>query len=306
MSPDFISIIVPAHNEEQYLSQCLTSLLNQNYPPNRYEIILVNNNSTDRTQEIAKSFGVTVIEQNHGPVGAVRNAGAKQAKGNILAFIDADCVAPRNWLSTGFESISKDEATYGGGYNLRSDPFWIEKAWLLDNKNAPKDLIGGSIIIEKSKFFEVGGFDESITSGEDTKLSASLRDIGIKIIMKPELNVVHLGNPITLKHFFTRQIWHSENYIKDIENSLKDPTFYLVTAFLIGSFATLILLASNNIASSLFPITVTLLLPFFLTAKRLSRSKNPVNNLQNLFAIYFLDLLYLNARSIGLLKGLFK
>ena len=73
MPYNFISVIVPAHNEQKYISQCLKSLIAQDYSKDRYEIIVVDNDSRDRTQEIVKKLNVRIIEQNTGPVGAVRN-----------------------------------------------------------------------------------------------------------------------------------------------------------------------------------------------------------------------------------------
>src|SRR5690554_6896624 len=126
MNHEFISIIIPAHNEQQYIAECLTSLTSQDYPKDKYEIIVVDNNSKDLTKEIARTFNVQVIDQESGPVGAVRNAGAKKAQGEYLAFIDADCIAPINWLSKGAEALSSNNSVYGGGYDVRPEPHWIE------------------------------------------------------------------------------------------------------------------------------------------------------------------------------------
>src|SRR5690554_3348158 len=105
MDSKFISVIVPAHNEEKYISQCLESLTTQDYPKNLYEVIVVDNNSADKTSEIAANFDVKIIQQSTGPVGAVRNAGAEKAQGEYLAFIDADCIASPNWLSQGAAAL---------------------------------------------------------------------------------------------------------------------------------------------------------------------------------------------------------
>lgn len=306
MSLDFISIIVPAHNEEKYLSQCLTSLLNQDYPSDKYEIILVNNNSTDGTQKIAESFKIITIHQKTGPVGAVRNAGAAQAQGTLLAFIDADCVAPKNWLSTGFELMNNGNTACGGGCDLRPKPLWLERAWLLKTDCPPKDLLGACIIINKNSFFSIGGFDEKITSGEDTKLTVSLKRKGQKVTMHTALNVIHLGNPIKLSSFFTRQVWHSENYLQNLADSVKDPTFYLVIAFISSAALSISFIILKNPIYSMAFLAITLITPLALSAKRLSRSKHFFINLCNLPSIYLLDLTYISARVIGLSKSFLK
>ena len=302
----FISVIIPAHNEQKYLTQCLESLVSQDYPKDMYEIVVVDHNSKDNTCKIAEAFGVKVIDQNAGPVGAVRNAGAKQANGELLAFIDADCVAPVDWLSKGANFLIKHESVYGGGCNLRTPPYWIEKAWLLENKSPPKDLLGCCIFIKKADFIKIGLFSEEITSGEDTKLSNSLKRQNYNVIMTEDLNVIHLGNPTTLKSFFLRQVWHSENYIQNWHETKLDPTFYLLTIFLIGLILFSSSLIYKNITGTITSMFIIFCIPFIFTLKRLRRSKKPRNDLRNLPAIYFLDFVYLSGRVIGLCKSLWK
>tara|TARA_R110002110_G_scaffold267107_1_gene482892 strand:+ start:13842 stop:14786 length:945 start_codon:yes stop_codon:yes gene_type:complete len=306
MTSNCISVVIPSYNEQENISQCLESLRSQDYPKEKYEIIVVDNNSEDRTKEIAKKFNVHIIDQKTGPVGAVRNAGAKKARGEYLVFIDADCIAPPDWLARGVEALSSDNSVYGGGYDVRPNPHWIEQAWLLENKTPPKELLGCCIFIKKADFFHVGGFDEKITSGEDTKLSVTLRTCGFDVRITNELSVIHLGNPITLRHFFIRQIWHSENYIQNWADTKTDPTFYLLLVFLLGLASltlSLLLTIPSAIAVSFF---VLLAVPLLFTFKRLHRSKKPGNDLRNLPAIYFLDFVYLSGRVIGLCKSLWK
>ena len=95
----FISIVVPALNEEKLLCQCLSSLRKQDYAGD-YEIIVVDNNSTDRTREIASRFGVKVASELNIGTGWARQRGLLEAGGKIVAFIDADTIAPRRWLRT--------------------------------------------------------------------------------------------------------------------------------------------------------------------------------------------------------------
>ena len=306
MSLDFVSIVIPAHNEERYLSQCLTSLFDQGYPSDKYEIILVNNNSTDRTQKIAESFKINIIEQKIGPVGAVRNAGAVRAQGSILAFIDADCVAPDDWLFSGSQLLKKPNCVYGGGADLKPSPHWIENAWLLENKLPPKELLGCCIFIKKTDFIDIGGFDETITSGEDTKLSVSLRERDFDVKMTDSLNVIHLGNPTTIKYFFIRQIWHSENYLQNWVDTKRDPTFYLLLLFLVSVTAVCFNFLLNKPDLAMIFLTIALTVPMIFTIKRLRRSKNMLKNLRNFIPIYSLDFLYLLGRSVGLGKSILK
>jgi glycosyltransferase involved in cell wall biosynthesis len=91
-----ISVIIPAFNEEKFLGNCLFSLKNQDF--NDFEIIVVDNNSRDKTSKIAKKFGVKLVSEKNQGAALARNRGAKEAKGEILAFTDADTILPKNWL----------------------------------------------------------------------------------------------------------------------------------------------------------------------------------------------------------------
>ncbi|NWN90424.1 glycosyltransferase [Marinobacter adhaerens] len=306
MTIKYISVIVPAHNEEEFIECCLGSLEKQVYLKDNFEVIVVNNNSTDKTLELAQHFDVKIINQKDGPVGAVRNAGAKAAQGEYLAFIDADCIAPPKWLALGIEALSSDDAVYGGGYNLRPSPYWIEKAWILEDKIPPKELLGGCIFIKKIDFFSIGGFDEDITSGEDTNLSLSLKSHGYNVKLTNRLSVVHLGNPTSLKHFLTRQVWHSENYIQNWNNTKNDPTFYLLLTFLFSLTFLFLNVALDNANGAGAALTIIFSVPLMFTIKRLYRSRNIERNLRMFFSIYFLDFLYLLGRSAGLGKSILK
>lgn len=111
----FVSIVVPAYNEEKFIGDCLESLSNLSYPKCRYEIIVVDNCSKDNTATIAESMGAIVIRNAIGKVGAVRNQGATVARGEILAFIDADCIAGKNWLKSAIDKLKDPTVGAVGG-----------------------------------------------------------------------------------------------------------------------------------------------------------------------------------------------
>src|SRR5580658_2196955 len=87
---DFLSVIIPAHNRELYVGEAIESALRQTRPPD--EIVVIDDGSTDRTAEIARSFGKSVhcLSQSNQGIGAARNAGLQAARGNLIAFLDSD------------------------------------------------------------------------------------------------------------------------------------------------------------------------------------------------------------------------
>lgn len=122
--PD-ISVVIPAHNEERYISDCLRSLAKQNFAGN-YEIIVVNNASTDHTTEIAREHGVTVVHESIRGVCNARQKGTKIAKGKIIVSTDADTVFKPDWLSninTEFERNHNVTAVIGP-FLFANAPVW--------------------------------------------------------------------------------------------------------------------------------------------------------------------------------------
>lgn len=136
------SVIVPAFNEEDYLGYTLESLLQQDYS-GKYEIIVVDNGSTDSTAKLAKSYDVKVVYEEHPGVCWARQKGAKVAKGEILVSTDADTVFSKNWLSKIDNNFKKtDVIAVTGPCNFIDPPYW--------GKIYPKILFGS--ISKLSKF----------------------------------------------------------------------------------------------------------------------------------------------------------
>src|ERR1022692_933162 len=140
--PPVISVIVPALNEESVIGRCLASLKQQKPPSAHFEVIVVDNGSTDRTREIARSFGgslsVTVLDRSGVRISALRNLGAAiakgdflalgaaMAKGEFLAFLDADCVAPQHWLRQTVDLLRADDfRIIGAQYRIPANSSWV-------------------------------------------------------------------------------------------------------------------------------------------------------------------------------------
>ena len=107
----FVSVVIPTHNRGEILKHTVESLFSQSYPGDRYEIIVVDNASTDETEEMVQSLQRVAPcslkyyrKENEGP-GAARNLGISKASGDIVAFTDSDCVAHHDWLKNGVSKI---------------------------------------------------------------------------------------------------------------------------------------------------------------------------------------------------------
>ncbi len=175
-----LSIIIPALNEEKQISSLLNSLKNQSLKD--YEIILADAGSKDKTRAIAKSFGVKIIKGGLPAKG--RNEGAKIAKGKLLLFLDADVVLPGMFLENALKEFSSREFRIAG-FRLIPMGGIISEALFFFFYNFPISILGSllphaamGILVEKSLFDKVGGFDETIALAEDHYFARQVAKIG--------------------------------------------------------------------------------------------------------------------------------
>jgi len=188
-----VSLVIPAYNEEKYLPLCLESIKKQDYTE-QYEVIVVDNASTDNTARIALDWGAKVVYESKRSPACARQKGAEAATGEIIAFIDADSQAPACWLSTIVSPFVREPetvaisgpyaycdagriakiASYAGSFiNIIIDQLF-RKAF---NKGGA--IWGCNFAVRRSALLEIGGFDTSIRFyGEEYELSLRLKKVG--------------------------------------------------------------------------------------------------------------------------------
>ena len=98
MVDDFVSIVLPVRDGEKTLARCLEALVRTDYPADRREIVVVDNVSSDRTPEIARSFPVTLVSELREGLSHARNRGVEVSVGELIVFLDVDCFVTTNWL----------------------------------------------------------------------------------------------------------------------------------------------------------------------------------------------------------------
>lgn len=198
-----ISIIIPVYNSSHTLKECLDSIFSSTY--RNFEIIIVNDCSADNSVLIAKKYICKIINlsEQRGPAFA-RNKGLSLAKGEIIAFLDADCVVPQDWLAKINVKLTPDIVGIGGRYILPKGINNISEVFMIywDLKNIfytkPRNLIslsGGncafwkSYLTRKRKRRELIYCDRSI-GGDDTIMCYELSKFG-KITYYPCISVIH-------------------------------------------------------------------------------------------------------------------
>lgn len=183
-----ISIIVPAYNEEALLAGTLRALrVSADAVGAPYEIIVVDDGSTDRTAEIARGHGARVVGVNVRQIGAARNAGAKVAVGDLLVFVDADTLVPSEVLQGAIAACRA--GAVGGGAGARqdsNDPWWgppvfAAAAWLMRTAGW---AAGCFMFVRADVFHRVGGFDERYFASEEIHLSRAVKKHGRFVILR--------------------------------------------------------------------------------------------------------------------------
>lgn len=110
----FVSFIIPTYNANDYIEQCLKSIINQDYPKNKYEILVVDGRSKDRTREIAKSYGAIIIDNPQKDPETAKSLGIQKSKGEIIALVDSDnIIVKKDWLINMVDPLIKDPSLYG-------------------------------------------------------------------------------------------------------------------------------------------------------------------------------------------------
>lgn len=253
-----VSIIIPAFNEGKRLPACLDSILHLNYPRENIEVIVIDNGSTDGTREVAEKSGTEVIVDKTKNVSGLRNLGARQAKGDILSFVDADCKVSEDWLNRAAPYFEKEDvAAWGSPPSVPSGATWVQRTWYLVRKKeqAVQEvawLESMNLFVRRNQFLSIGGFNEDLVTCEDADFCFRIAKYG-RIVSDSRIEVIHLGEASTVKEFMKKEIWRGQGNLQ-------------------GFFSHGLLL--RELPSLSIPLYFGLLIPFLLLALIISRNPN--------------------------------
>ena len=219
-----LSIVIPTLNEEAHIRKCLTALADTLPSSVPFEVLIIDNGSTDRTLDIALSFDDILDLKLHqklfSSISSLRNLGASFARAGILVFLDADCIAPRDWIDRLATAFSTEVGTsiIGSRYRAPECSTWVARAWERGQDGIVRRSVayipGGTMAMRMSVFHKLGGFDPTLVTNEDAELCRRARAAAVEVIADPGLAVVHLGTSQTLKTFYRRQFWHGTHVTK--------------------------------------------------------------------------------------------
>jgi glycosyltransferase involved in cell wall biosynthesis len=188
-----VSVIIPVYNYDRYLAEAIESVLSQTHP--HLEVIVVDDGSTDRSAEVARSFagrGVRYCHQVHAGIGPARNRGVELAQGEFLAFLDADDRWPQEKLERqlrAFESDPALEMAFGQAVQLHNGPEW-ESGVKHENPAGGAMVAGmvpGTLLIKRAAFLRVGKFQGDWKVGEFIDWYARAVELQIRSLVLPDL-----------------------------------------------------------------------------------------------------------------------
>lgn len=300
----FVSIIIPARDESRVIIRCLASVLALDWPRECMEVILVDNGSTDGTREIAAKMlspdgRGRVLSKTDGSIASVRNFGWQHARGEVLAFIDADCVVDTKWLSF---CISDLDLPNVGVVGTRAVPdfeqaTWVEKSWYNLCSGAPRPdnpaWIGSSnLVIKKENFEEINGFDEKLETAEDADFCQRIRNT-LLIMLEKRIDTIHLGESKSLRELFKRELWRGKSSIRQFFQT--DNKSEVLTSVIVPPLFPA-MLTFGLIETLYFREWRILLIAFILPFGFILKKKSKIFNLWSLLKVYAVAFVYLLAR----------
>ena len=199
-----VSVVVPVYNGASTIVDCLRGLLAQSMARETFEIIVVDDGSTDETAALASAFPVRLLRRDNGGAAAARNSGMEVARGTWVAFIDADCVASRGWLHALTAAVRAPGppmlGAAGRTLGLRSTSPAARFCDLTGSLDAERHLAhprypfppSGNVLYRREALLAVGGFDPRFRSYEACDLHARLRARdGGAFVFVPRAVVLH-------------------------------------------------------------------------------------------------------------------
>ena len=217
-----LSFIVPAHDEERLITATLEAIQTSAQALGEsFEIIVVDDASTDRTAVIAHELGARVISVAYRQIAATRNAGARAADGQWLFFIDADTLIDSDFLRAALHALRSGAAGGGAGVKLLGPtaPFERFGQWLLIHMFRWTGVTPGcSLFCTRAAFDAVGGFDETYFAGEDVAMGRALARQGRLVILNQvvmtsarKLRTHTLGEQL---HLLVRFLWRGRAILR--------------------------------------------------------------------------------------------
>lgn len=283
-----ISVIIPTHNQAHKLKKCLASLSKQNYPHNKFEIIIIDDKSNDETKKILgeytqkqKNIQVIKNKENKGSYFS-RNVGVKYSKGIFVAFTDSDCIIPKNWLLKIEKKFRKEIDVLQGSWEIKGK--WelpIPKGQILSHPvyRIRNGLNTRNLVLRKEIALK-NPFNEKLRTGGDKELGIRLAQKNIIIDYDPDVSVIHFDDRNFMQTINKGRIWGRDFIMlyrkagwKALNPKLKYPLFLLIHYYILGFFYQLAIYKSIHGAISSAIINIQAIIYFKTHYQNLPKTK---------------------------------
>ncbi|KJH86726.1 glycosyl transferase family 2 [Pseudomonas fluorescens] len=215
-----VSIVIPMFNEARHIGRTLLAAQAAAHQAQlECELIVVDNGSDDHGPRIANELGARVLIVPGVHIGALRNRGAAVASGEWLAFIDADIEMPADWLKLLVEMEGRQGDVLGLDLDTPRQAPWFAQAWQRRSQrpgarplHRVQWLPSANLLMRRTWFEQVGGFDESLRTGEDKDFSLRLRQAGAQLLLVNESLALHWGYEGSWLEWMSKELWRQGSH----------------------------------------------------------------------------------------------
>lgn len=214
-----MTFIIPVRNDAARLRRCLESI-KASLGPIPCEIIVADNGSTDESADVARQAGVRLLSLPNRRVAEVRNDAAAAARGAWLAFVDSDNELDVGWSEAASLAIQDPTVSaIGANYRPPANGTWVQHTYDLLRDHQPGNrptawLPSGNLVVRRTAFEDIGGFDESLETCEDVDLCQRLARRGDQLLTLDRLRSTHYGDPATLSALFLGELWRGRDNLR--------------------------------------------------------------------------------------------
>ncbi|AWA39061.1 glycosyltransferase [Pseudomonas sp. 22105] len=218
-----ISIVIPMYNEARHIGRTLLAAQKAAHAADvECELIVVDNGSSDDGPQIARQFGAHVLVMPGLLIGALRNRGTAIATGEWLAFIDADIEMPEDWLRPLFDIEASGQAdVFGLDLHTPAAAPWYAAAWqrrtlrpTTHTSHIVDWLPSANLLMRRRWFDKVGGFNETLRTGEDKEFTLRLREHGARLLSINESVALHWGYEMNWREWMGKELWRQGSHLQ--------------------------------------------------------------------------------------------
>ena len=239
MEKPFVSIVIPAFNSASTLSPTIKACMDQDYPKDKFEVVVIDDGSDDNTKDAAAGFNVRYIYQKKSGPASARNNGWRNSKGDAICFTDADCIPESDWVSKLVRHYNSDNTgAVAGSYSVHGSPYLLDKFVhyeIQDRHSRMPEYISSfgtyNVMIKRAVLEVTSGFNPEYykASGEDTDLSYKIIRAGYRIYFAKDAMVNHKNILRVWKYFlvqFRHGYWRMKLYKKNASMISRDEYGY--------------------------------------------------------------------------------